>query len=131
MWILRGSDDAGPPSSARPVRGPGTIRDWATGRGHDLAGTHLYDGESLPNLDTFDWLVVMGGPMSVHDTDEYSWLAVEKDLIGRQLTTTRSSPRETPSTAERSERWLRRGSRSIASRSNPSPVASSSSITAV
>ena len=81
MWILRGSDDAGPPSSARPVRGPGTIRDWATGRGHDLAGTHLYDGESLPNLDTFDWLVVMGGPMSVHDTDEYSWLAVEKDLI--------------------------------------------------
>ena len=64
-----------------PFEGPGTIRGWATDRGHDLARTHLYDGESLPDLDTFDWLVVMGGPMSVHDTDEYPWLAVEKDLI--------------------------------------------------
>jgi len=64
-----------------PFEGPGTISDWATDRGHDLSGTHLYDGESLPDLDTFDWLVVMGGPMSVHETDEYPWLAAEKALI--------------------------------------------------
>ncbi|WP_423746554.1 type 1 glutamine amidotransferase [Haladaptatus sp. SPP-AMP-3] len=64
-----------------PFEGPGTISDWATDQGHYLSGTHLYDSESLPDLDTFDWLVVMGGPMSVHDTDEYPWLAAEKELI--------------------------------------------------
>ena len=64
-----------------PFEGPGRIAAWAADREHDLTGTHLFDGESLPDLDTFDWLVVMGGPMSVHDTDEYPWLAAEKDLI--------------------------------------------------
>jgi GMP synthase (glutamine-hydrolysing) len=64
-----------------PFEGPGTIREWATDRGHDLTGTHLYDSESLPDLDTFDWLIVMGGPMGVHDIDEYPWLAAEKELI--------------------------------------------------
>ncbi|GKZ15298.1 type 1 glutamine amidotransferase [Haladaptatus sp. T7] len=64
-----------------PFEGPGTIRNWATDRGHDLKGTHLYNDESLPDLDTFDWLIVMGGPMSVHDTDEFPWLAAETDFI--------------------------------------------------
>jgi GMP synthase (glutamine-hydrolysing) len=64
-----------------PFEGPGTIREWATDQGHDLTGTHLYDGESLPDLDTFDWLIIMGGPMGVHDTDEYPWLTAEKELI--------------------------------------------------
>lgn len=64
-----------------PFEGPGTIRDWADDRGHDLTGTALYDGEAPPDLDDFDWLIVMGGPMSVHDTDEYPWLAAEKDVI--------------------------------------------------
>ncbi|WP_276274146.1 type 1 glutamine amidotransferase [Haloarcula litorea] len=49
--------------------------------GHDLTGTRLYDGESLPDLSTFDWLIVMGGPMGIHDTDEYPWLTAEKNLI--------------------------------------------------
>ena len=72
-----------------PFEGPGTIRDWATDRGHDLTGTHLYDDESLPDPDTFDWLIVMGGPMSVHDTEVYPWLDVEKELIRTAVDTDR------------------------------------------
>ena len=36
-------------------------------QGHQLSATHLYLGQSLPPLDTVDWLIVMGGPMGVYD----------------------------------------------------------------
>jgi GMP synthase (glutamine-hydrolysing) len=64
-----------------PFEGPGLIADWARGGGHAMAGTRLYAGEALPDADAFDWLVVMGGPMSVHDGDRYPWLASEKALV--------------------------------------------------
>lgn len=64
---------------------PAAIADWARERGHDVSGTHLHDGEALPAPDAYDLLVVMGGPMGVHDTDEYPWLAPERNLISRTL----------------------------------------------
>ena len=36
-------------------------------------------------MDAFDWLVVMGGPMSVSDEDVYPWLSVEKRFLERAL----------------------------------------------
>lgn len=38
-------------------------------------------GDAVPDLDSFDWLIVLGGPMSVHDEERYRWLAPEKSLI--------------------------------------------------
>jgi GMP synthase (glutamine-hydrolysing) len=38
-------------------------------------------GDAIPDLDSFDWLIVLGGPMSVHDEERYRWLAPEKCLI--------------------------------------------------
>lgn len=64
-----------------PFEGPAAIADWAERRGHALAVSHLYAGDALPALSDFDRLVVMGGPMSVGDTDVYPWLADELDLI--------------------------------------------------
>jgi GMP synthase-like glutamine amidotransferase len=64
-----------------PFEGPAGIAEWAERRGHDLAVTHLYDGAALPGPDAFDWLVVMGGPMGVHDEAEHPWLAAEKVLL--------------------------------------------------
>ena len=43
--------------------GPGAIRDWARDRGHSLLTVPLYEGARLPPLDSFEGLVVMGGPM--------------------------------------------------------------------
>jgi len=64
-----------------PFEGPAQIAHWAERRGHDLAISHLYAGDPLPDLDAFDRLVVMGGPMGVGDEAEYSWLRPEKARI--------------------------------------------------
>jgi GMP synthase-like glutamine amidotransferase len=65
--------------------GPANIAAWARMRGHPLGSTALFKGESLPSSDLFDALVVMGGPMSVHDEAQYPWLAAEKKLIEQSI----------------------------------------------
>jgi len=64
-----------------PFEGPGMIETWARAAGHHLGATHLYRGEPLPACEDIDWLVVMGGPMSVHDEAVYPWLRQEKRFI--------------------------------------------------
>ena len=61
--------------------GPGRIADWAAARGHTLQRTRLFAGEPLPRLDATDWLVVMGGPMSVNDVKDHPWLDTERQLV--------------------------------------------------
>ena len=68
-----------------PFEGPYGIGDWAAARGHTLDLTPLYEGGQPPDPAQFDWLVIMGGPMSVGDEAEYPWLVVEKDLIRRAI----------------------------------------------
>lgn len=50
-------------------------------RGHSLSSTHWYRGDSAPALDSFDALIVMGGPMGIYDEALYPWLAAEKQLL--------------------------------------------------
>jgi len=64
-----------------PFEGPGAISDWAADRGAELAATALFAGEPLPDIEDFDWLVVLGGPMSVNDTGRYPFLGLEMALI--------------------------------------------------
>jgi len=64
-----------------PFEGPANIEVWARERGHAFSRTLLYRGEALPSTDEFDWLIILGGPMGVHDEDRYPWLAPEKRLI--------------------------------------------------
>lgn len=68
-----------------PYEPPAGIAEWVDQRGHDIAGSHLHEGDALPMPDEFDLLVVMGGPMGVHDDGEYPWLAEERDLIVQTL----------------------------------------------
>jgi GMP synthase (glutamine-hydrolysing) len=69
-----------------PFEGPACIEDWAIARGHRLTSTMLYDdGESLPEIERIDWLVVMGGPMNVYEEGEHAWLRREKRFIERAL----------------------------------------------
>lgn len=46
-------------------------------RGHAVKEVHLYRGEKLPAAEEVDWAVLMGGPMSVNDTELYDWLEEE------------------------------------------------------
>jgi GMP synthase-like glutamine amidotransferase len=47
-----------------PFEGPADIGDWIRARGHRLTTTHLYRGETPPPLESVDWIIVMGGPIS-------------------------------------------------------------------
>ena len=65
--------------------GPGSILRWARQKGHGFTRSHLPDGHRLPAADSFDMLVVMGGPMSVHDEAAHPWLVEEKRFIGAAI----------------------------------------------
>lgn len=64
-----------------PFEGPAGIADWAAARNHPITTTPLYVGAALPDQSAFDWLVVMGGPMGVHDEAELTWLSGEKAFL--------------------------------------------------
>lgn len=63
--------------------GPAAIGEWARRRGHIVRRSRLDAGESLPDVAAFDFLVVMGGPMSVNDEQDCPWLKEEKALVRR------------------------------------------------
>ena len=64
-----------------PFEGLGYIETWLAATGYEITQTKLFQSEVLPELDCFDLLIVMGGPMSVNDEAEYLWLADEKQFI--------------------------------------------------
>ena len=61
--------------------GLGYISEWAEQNNHQVTSTKLYEGEPFPDMSDFDLLVVMGGPMSVHDDDKIPWLQDEKSFV--------------------------------------------------
>lgn len=70
--------------------GLGHIESWLTARRAVVTCTRMHAGEPLPEIDAFDLLVVLGGPMSVNDEDELPWLAAEKAFIRRAVTADKS-----------------------------------------
>ena len=65
--------------------GLGSIAGWLTAAGWTISGTRFYDDPTLPKLDEVDFLVVMGGPMSVNDEARRPWLAQEKRFIRQAI----------------------------------------------
>jgi GMP synthase-like glutamine amidotransferase len=63
------------------------IEVWAKEKGYPVRKTRLYEGEELPLLSKFDWLVIMGGPMGVHDEKKHPWLVQEKRFIRQSIAT--------------------------------------------
>lgn len=61
--------------------GPGYMKRFLASEGHRITATRLFAGEALPAIDDIDWLIIMGGPMGVHDEREYPWLQQEKRFI--------------------------------------------------
>ncbi len=68
-----------------PFEGPAAIREWARERGHLVTLTEQARGGRLPAVDDFDFLVVMGGPMSANDDARFAWFDEEKKLIAEAL----------------------------------------------
>lgn len=61
------------------------IKQWADNQGHSITVTRFYENDPLPAQDSFDWLVIMGGSMSIHDETEFSWLIDEKRFIQQSI----------------------------------------------
>ena len=64
-----------------PFEGIGSMEPFLIDGGHRVSSTRLYLRATLPPIDAFDWLIVMGGPMGVGDEGRYKWLAREKAFI--------------------------------------------------
>ena len=68
-----------------PFEGLGSIEEWIRHRQHTLGLTRFHRREPLPAVEEVDLLVVMGGPMNVHQEAEYPWLTREKQFIAAAI----------------------------------------------
>jgi GMP synthase-like glutamine amidotransferase len=61
------------------------IKAWLLKHGHSITRTLLYKKHAFPPVDSFDWLIIMGGPMNVDELRKYSWLKKEKTFIKNSM----------------------------------------------
>ncbi len=64
-----------------PFEGPARFEEYFSALGWDLERVRLYEGQALPDAREVEFLLVMGGPMSVYEEDKYWFLSQEKALI--------------------------------------------------
>ncbi len=68
------------------VEHPGVFCQFWRENGDQWRTVELDDGQTIPNLNDFDLLVAMGGPMDVWQEDRYPWLGAEKAAIRKWVT---------------------------------------------
>jgi GMP synthase (glutamine-hydrolysing) len=68
-----------------PFETPGLLTGVVREKGYSLRTIALFNNEPLPSTADFDGLIIMGGPMSIHDEDIYPWLRAEKALIAAAI----------------------------------------------
>lgn len=68
-----------------PFEGLGNIEPWLKERNARISYSRLHQCAELPELESFDLLIALGGPMSVNDEDELPWLVAEKRFIAQTI----------------------------------------------
>src|SRR5690554_3748130 len=68
-----------------PFEGLGSIEEWLQAKQFHLTATRFYENTALPELQAVDFLIVMGGPMSVNDEVQHPWLTAEKQFIQQMI----------------------------------------------
>jgi GMP synthase (glutamine-hydrolysing) len=63
-----------------PTEGPGTIEDFLRENNIHYKIVEM-SSEELPSVETYDTLIIMGGPMSVNETNLYPYIAREIELV--------------------------------------------------
>jgi GMP synthase-like glutamine amidotransferase len=64
-----------------PFEGLGSIAQWLDLHDATAQVIRLYDGDPVPPGAEIEFLIVMGGPMSVNDEQALPWLVPEKETI--------------------------------------------------
>jgi len=68
-----------------PFEDAANIGLWAQDRKYILNYTHFFRNETLPDIDSFDMLAIMGGLMNIYEHDAYPWLVEEKVFIKKAI----------------------------------------------
>jgi GMP synthase-like glutamine amidotransferase len=68
-----------------PFEGLANIEVWAKNKGHTISRTLLFNKEEFPDINEFDWLIIMGGSMNIYEEEKYSWLREEKNFIAQAI----------------------------------------------
>jgi len=63
----------------------GYIGDWASSHNITSSVTRFDINPELPLVESFDWLVVMGGKMGVNDSAEFPWIDDEIEFIKKVI----------------------------------------------
>ncbi len=61
-----------------PFEDLGYIEQWAADKKIAITCTKYFAEWQEPILDDIDFLVIMGGPMGVHDENKYPWLVLPR-----------------------------------------------------
>src|SRR4030042_6445640 len=64
-----------------PTEGPGTIEDFLRKENIPFSIVELGSGELIPPLESFDTIVILGGPMGIYDMDKYPQLMMQSRII--------------------------------------------------
>ncbi len=64
---------------------PGYILTWCDQKNIKVSFTRFYENGVIPDMASYDCLVVMGGPMGVYDEKDYPWLEPEKAAIASAI----------------------------------------------
>lgn len=59
----------------------GSIESWLSARNAEISYTRLHESATLPKPCNADFLIALGGPMSVNDEASLPWLKEEKQFI--------------------------------------------------
>jgi GMP synthase-like glutamine amidotransferase len=64
---------------------PGVYGDELVEHGGELVHVMIDRGDPLPELEGFDGIIVMGGPMGAYEDDRLPWLRGERELIAQAV----------------------------------------------
>ena len=64
-----------------PFEGLGTIHHWLKSHEYQITRTRFFESQELPDPREIDFLIIMGGPMSVNDEAKFPWLSLEKNFV--------------------------------------------------
>lgn len=68
-----------------PFEGPAKIGELLNTAGVPISFSYLFENTIFPSIKDIDRLVILGGPMGVHDVSEYPWLKLEFQFIQEVL----------------------------------------------
>lgn len=75
LCVLQHADD----------EGLGSMHRWFSEHNFQITTIRIDKGEPLPPHQSYDWLVLMGGPMGVYEEAQYPWLAQEKEWLRQAI----------------------------------------------